>query len=391
MRIDLPLRFRVASGVIAIVFSLCVTVIVVSYGNGYFDSGYKISAVFDRSTPGLYPGSTVKVRGITIGTVNSIKLQPDGRALVTMFMKPDSKVADTAVASIEPLSIFGPKYINVQQGAHELSGSYIADGGKIAQTKAPLEFTETLAKATALFAKIDTKELITVLHAVADGVSGMGPNIAATIDNTKILSDVLDKHTGDTDKLLTDLAAVSSTLAGRGDELTSAAANLHQVLPEIYAQPDQVTALLDSVTQIAKQVADVVGNPAFDPTVSGLSQLIGTLNTQRQNIPALLDTLNLFFSELADIIRVPGPDGSLLGALRGQTGQDLCDIIFSFSLCPAAVASSPAVNTLAAVLPTAARPAAQMSTLAAGGPVADTAKQLIDALQLRALSRSGAS
>jgi phospholipid/cholesterol/gamma-HCH transport system substrate-binding protein len=334
VRIDLPLRFRIVSGLIAIVVMLCFAVVVVNYGNGYFDPGYKLTAVFDRSTPGLYPGSTVKVRGISIGTVNSIKLQPDGRALVTLFMKPDSKVADTAVASIEPLSIFGPKYVNIQQGAHELTGGYLATGAAIKQTTAPLEFTETLAKATALFSKIDTKELITVLHAVADGVSGMGPNIASTIDNTKTLTDVIAKHTGDTDKLLTDLATVTAALASRGDELTTTAANLNQVLPEIASQPDRVSALLDGITKVSKQVADVIGNPAFDPTVSGLSELIGTINAQRQNVPALLDALNLFFGELSDIIRVAGPDSVLMGALRGQASNDLCAVVVGSLSCP---------------------------------------------------------
>src|SRR6266853_6746081 len=97
---DVPYRERIITGVIAMIIFLALTTFVIQYSNGALAHGYKVQAVFTRAGQGLATGNDVKIRGVTVGTVKSIRLASSGsNVMVTMFLKPGTKVADTATVT----------------------------------------------------------------------------------------------------------------------------------------------------------------------------------------------------------------------------------------------------------------------------------------------------
>ncbi|XVQ09130.1 MlaD family protein [Spirillospora sp. CA-255316] len=58
----------------------------------------------------------VKVRGVTVGKVESVALAPDGRVRVRLRVERDVRVPRGAQARIDPVSIFGPKEISLDLG-----------------------------------------------------------------------------------------------------------------------------------------------------------------------------------------------------------------------------------------------------------------------------------
>src|SRR6266851_3528278 len=103
---EIPYRERFITGLIAIIVFLGLTTFVIQYSNGALAHGYKVQAVFTRAGQGLVTGNDVKIRGVTVGTVKSIKLASSGsNVVVTMFLKPGTKVADTATVTVDPLSV----------------------------------------------------------------------------------------------------------------------------------------------------------------------------------------------------------------------------------------------------------------------------------------------
>ena len=133
---DTPRRVLVCLGAVVAVFVTSVAVVLVAYGRGYYDGGYQVTAVFPASAQGLFTdgGSEVKMRGVGIGTVAGIELLPDGRARFRLLLKKDARLASTASASIEPLSLFGPKFIEIVPGAGEANGPFLAPGAEPGST-----------------------------------------------------------------------------------------------------------------------------------------------------------------------------------------------------------------------------------------------------------------
>ncbi len=366
MRDDLPLRFRVGFAVSSVILIAGLATVAVQYGNGYFDDGYEITAVFDQSTQGLDTQSDVKLRGINVGTVESIQLRPDGRAEVTLFIQQGMRIPDTAVGSIEPLSIFGPKFIRLVPGEHELDGPYLAHGEELVETTPPVEFTQVLGNATRLLEGIDPEELVTVIRTVADGVSGLGPELASLLDDTDVLVDIASRHTADTQQFLTDLAALARTLADHGDELVAGSRDLHEVLPALGAGSDELGELLDGLARVSGSVAGLLDGhrPELDATLTALFAVGDTLAAEQEHVVELVSSLDTFFGTLADIIRLPGPHNTMIGALGGPIPENPCAL---FDPCPLDLIGlggpelAPTAETAAAATP---------ATAAAGGAAA---------------------
>jgi phospholipid/cholesterol/gamma-HCH transport system substrate-binding protein len=368
---DLPRRFRAAFGCIGALLLLAGGTVAVRYGQGYFEDGYELTATFPSSSQGLFTdgASDVKMRGLNIGTVRGIELLDDGRARITLFIDEGVEVPDTAVASIEPLSVFGPKFIRIQPGAHEGTDRVLGPDDEIPETIAAVELTDILASATELFADIDPEDLITILDTVAEGVSGLGPEIGRTIDASAELLAVGARHADDIRQTLVDLALLSTTLAEHADDALAITDDLALVLPVLTEDPDRIGDLLDATSAISGSFADLLQDNAaeIDTSIAAVATFIAGVDARADEVPAFIELIGSFFGRLSDVIRFDAPAGKQMGGLRGFIALDACLV---YGLCPAGPARGADLAAMAASAPTPADPGPfhAMISLLVGAP-----------------------
>lgn len=347
---SVPERFRVGFGLAGALAIAGLITVVLSYGQGSFDKGYDVSAVFPSSSQGLFTdgGSAVKLRGLNVGEVSGIELLPDGRARVTMFIHEGIRVPDSAMASIEPLSVFGPKFVRLEPGDHETSGPFLRDGDEIGRTQTQRELTDILAATTELFDHVDPMDIVITIDAIAEGTSGLGPQIGNTIDASGALAAVAAKHADDIRQFLGDVALLSGTYAAHGDDILSVGANLDTLVDAAFDEPDRLEQLLDVTTGISSTFAKLLRDNAdeLDTTIRSVGSFIADISVEADKIPELIDMLGTFFGRLADVIRFDGPAGTRMAALRGFISLDLCLV---YGVCPlgAAAAGSAAPSDVA--------------------------------------------
>lgn len=334
---DLPRRLRVAVGWTGFVLLAGLTVVALRYGTGYFDGGYDLYATFPSSSQGLYTdgGSDVKLRGVDIGTVAGIDLQDDGRVRVKLQIDPGIEVPNTVVASIEPLSVFGPKFIRLLPDAREDTGAPLREGDEIAETLAPVELTDILASATELFEEVDPNDLVTIFRTIADGVGGLGDEIGRTIDNSGALLEVGARHVDDTRRFLADLAALATTLADHADDARSITDDLATVLPVLADDPGRVDELLDATSAISGSFADLIeqNGEELDATIRAVATFIDGVATRAEEIPDFLHLIDSFFGRLSDVIRFDAPGSKQMAGLRGFIALDPC-LVYGVCLLP---------------------------------------------------------
>ena len=325
---DLPRSLRAACGLAGAVLLAGLTVVALRYGTGYFDGGYDIYATFPSSSQGLYTdgGSDVKLRGVDIGTVAGIELQGDGQVRVRLRIDPGKEVPNTVVASIEPLSVFGPKFVRLLPDAREDTGDALEEGDEVAETLAPVELTDILASATELFDAVDPNDLVTIFRTLADGVGGLGPEIGRTIDASAELLEIGARHADDTRRFLSDLAALSTTLAEHADDARSITDDLAEVLPVLNEQPGRLDELLDATTAISGSFADLLEDNAeeLDATIRAVATFIDGVHLRSDQIPEFLHLIDSFFGRLTDVIRFDGPGSAQMAGLRGFIALDPC-------------------------------------------------------------------
>lgn len=298
-------------------------------GSTYYD------ATFGRAGQGLDPGkSEVKIRGIAVGTVDDITLDDNGKVNVRIRVDKGVKIAESAEATVEPVSVFGPKDLSVDQGAKELTGPYLADGGRITKTHDPQELSDTAWPTYRLTKAINPDDVETILHTFGAGLSGQGPALRRTIDNGAIVVDATYKDRAAIQSLLADINGLSGTLASRGDTISRFTGDFNRLSQAINERPDKVTQLLDQSSRLGQTLGT-----NLEQHGRNLGRLVDTgggladaLNDQRRNIPVLLDSLNGFFALLSQIIRIPGPEGTLIAQARDDLPLDICQIFID--VCP---------------------------------------------------------
>jgi phospholipid/cholesterol/gamma-HCH transport system substrate-binding protein len=171
MNKDLSSDVLATIGAIAVVFTLAVSVVLVRYGEGYFEPTYELSAVFPTSAQGVFTdgGTDVKMRGVNVGSVTGVELLEDGRARIRMAIDEGVEVPATVAARLEPLSVFGPKFVSLVPEPGPTRGQLLAGGDEIAQATVGRELTGVLADATSLLNRVDTQDVIEIFDAVSTG------------------------------------------------------------------------------------------------------------------------------------------------------------------------------------------------------------------------------
>ncbi|SEG81453.1 phospholipid/cholesterol/gamma-HCH transport system substrate-binding protein [Thermomonospora echinospora] len=198
--------------------------------------GTRLTADFAGAGQSLTTASPVKLRGVTVGRISRIELAPDGGARLTLRIDHGVRIPDTVTASLEPESVFGPKFLNLLPGPHEATGPFLADGAHIARTSESLDLTSMLGDAEAVLAAIDPQDVAVIVDALGQGLGSSGPNLAGLVRQTGTLVDVAHRQRGRARTMLSDLARLAR-LRGVGADLSTTAASSVALLDTLTAGP----------------------------------------------------------------------------------------------------------------------------------------------------------
>lgn len=337
MNKDLTSNTLAAIGAIAVVFTAAVSVVLLRYGEGYFEPTYELTAVFPTSTQGVFTdgGTDVKMRGVNVGTVTGVELLDDGRARLSFAIDDGVEVPATVAARLEPLSVFGPKFVSLIPDRGPTGGDLLSGGDEIASATVRSELTGVLADTTSLLARVDTLEVVEIFDAVSTGLNGRGDEIGKTIDGATTLVGIADAHRDDLNRFLPDLAGLSSTVAARSSTFLDRIDTYQTVADLVGGRDAEVAALLDGAATIARRSGTLLDDAAveFDLTVRAVADVMTSIYAERELVPSSLDAVGAFFDMLGAGMRLPGPDGKKLTALKGFITADLC-LVYGICLLP---------------------------------------------------------
>lgn len=209
----------------------------------------------------LTPGSDVKVKGVVVGEVRSVRTD-GGVASLDLALEPDlvDQVPDNVTARLLPKTLFGERYVALQVPAHPAAP--IQAGAVIGQDRSSsaIEISKVL------------DDLMPVLQAVQP------------------------------QKLGGTLTALSQALDGRGKQLgqvlTEADSYLRQLAPSL---PD-LDADLDALAHVADTYTTVA--PDFLHALSDLTTTSKTLVDQRSQLDTLYSVVTTTSVDLGSFLRV---------------------------------------------------------------------------------------
>jgi phospholipid/cholesterol/gamma-HCH transport system substrate-binding protein len=322
--------FRVLSGLIAVLLATSTVVLGGKLAYGASNPVYHVTGTFSSAGQGLLPGSDVKIHGVNIGKVSSIKLV-DGRARIRLTIKKSETIPVASEAVIRPKTLFGEKFIDVDPGATEATGPFLRDGDTIKKTQGGFEVERVLTDLYPILKEINPEELGTILDELARGGVGVGSNVNHALQSLTVFASGQAKHVGDTQRFLDDLAALSDTLAAHADEAVAATRDAHDVLPSLNAHASEFTDLLRNTSRLSGDLADVLeaNKGLLTKAVTQGGKTLDVVDAQKQRLPAVIIGLRQFLQTLAEAgTGVPYGDGALAKiklVLGGECQQLLAD------------------------------------------------------------------
>ncbi len=220
----------------------------------------QLKAVFD-DVAGLDDESAVRIAGVRKGHVTAIKVQPDGRAVVTMTVDDDVPLHSNAVAKVANLGLLGEKYIELDPGSPQ--APILADGDITLPGVQPASFDDVTDQVAAI--ANDVKAITTSMRAVMAGPTGQ-QRLEEIVENVRLVTADM--------RLL-----VASNRANVDATMGNARAITEQLRVEI-------PRLADSIDRMAQQMSGTVGDNRADvrQVVSNMRGLSADLRVTADNL-----------------------------------------------------------------------------------------------------------
>ena len=322
-------RQNVLTGAIALLLLIGAITVGVSAAFGAFDGGYELTGRFDAAGQGLLPGSDVKVRGVDVGEVDSIELI-DNEAEITLRINDGQKIPSDAVATIRAKTLFGEKFVDLGvTDTDEADGPFFEDGDRLERTEGGFELEQVLTDLHPVLQAVDGEELMTVITNLAEGGRGLGEEINRTLVNGAEVNEVFAENADLTAEFLQDLAALSGELADSADDLLAIADAGNAALPILNEGEDELITILQQAGRLSNDVADLLlaNQPFVDASLGDGSRAVQELFDQRDQVIPLVIGLRQYLQTLTEVIRIDLGDGTLMAAVKGIFGSEVCGLV----------------------------------------------------------------
>ena len=262
------------------------------------DHPYRVTVQF-ADVLDLVPQAAVKVNDVVVGRVESIGLGgPDGwTAQVVLAVNGDVALPADAVASLRQSSLLGEKFVELA-APEAPSADKLADGATITadRTNRHTEVEEVFGALSLLLNGGGIGQLRTINRELSDVLTGNEPRIRAFLSNVDELVTNLDNHRGDITAALDGLNKLSTTLAGRADQIKGALTDLTPGLRSLAEQRTALVTMLQSLDTLSGVAVDTINRSRDDMVadLKALAPVLGRLAEAGQNLPQALEILPTF-------------------------------------------------------------------------------------------------
>jgi phospholipid/cholesterol/gamma-HCH transport system substrate-binding protein len=275
-------------------------------------SDRKVTAHFTE-TIGIYPGSDVRVLGVKVGTIESVK--PRGETVeVVMSYEPKYKIPADAMAVIVPPSVVSDRYV-------QLTPAYTGGPVMKDRTDLPVDRTSTPVELDQIYKSLDDLNvalgpeganrdgaLSRLLKVGRMNLDGQGKKLNTTLRNASKAVKTLSDGRQDLFGTITNLQQFTTALAQSDAQVRQFNGQLASVSEQLAGERNELGAALRSLSLALAQVASFVRENRTElvSNVEGLTKITGILVKQKdalaqvlEQAPLALGNLNLAYNPSA--------------------------------------------------------------------------------------------
>ncbi|HEX2233634.1 MAG TPA: MlaD family protein [Thermoleophilaceae bacterium] len=290
-------------------------------------SAYTVKATFINAGQ-LVKGNPVQSGGVAIGTVDQIKITPDGQAEITLKIKDEHtplRVGTHATIRQFSLSGIANRYVDLRLPEGD-GGEEIADGGRIGTDR-----TSTAVDLDQLFNTLDPetrKSLQDFFKGSARQWSGRGNQAAKgfeylnpALSTSRRLFNELTRDTPVLERFLVDSSRLVTALAERRDDLAGLIGNLNETTGALAARKTELAQAIENLPPFMRQANSTFVDLRFtldevDPLVEASKPVARRLGPFLNQARAFAAGAEPTVRDLSKTIRKRGRRNDLIELLR---------------------------------------------------------------------------
>ena len=307
---------------------------------------FHVAADFAQSG-GIFVGSEVSYRGVTVGRVDNLRLSSDGVVVEAKIERGVKIPKDTKVV-VENRSAVGEQYLDFQPRSE--GGEVLADGDTIPRkdTQYPLRVDTLLLDLDRTVNSVDRDDLSTVVDELGDGFADGGKDLQRLIDSGDALTKAATEALPETKKLLDDGRIVLDTQRDTSGEIKVFASNFADLADTLKASDGDLRLVLDRGVVASKELETLIRD-----NQGNLAALLANLITVGQVTTARVDGIQQLLVTYPDVVAggytvVPG-DGTAHFGLALAQEPHVCEAGYGGTkrTNPKTTTNLPPVNTSA--------------------------------------------
>jgi phospholipid/cholesterol/gamma-HCH transport system substrate-binding protein len=310
-----PARIAAIAGLAVVVIALAI----VLFGGS---SGHKYTLVFQNAGQ-LVPDNQVLIGGSPVGSVESIDLSDENLAEVHVEVSQELHEGSTAVIRATSLSGVANHYVSISPGPN--SNPALEDGAELglASTTTPVDIDQLFNT----FPPAVRKGLSNFIKGNAEIYSGQGENannaykyFGPALNRVSAFAGELNADQRLFEKFILSSSKLSTTVAARGEELSSAISNANTAFNAVASQNVALDQTLHRLPPVMRQANTTFVN--LRAALDDLDPLVETAKPATRNLAP-------FLAELRPVVQkfIPVTRNLRLTVARPGKANDLAELL----------------------------------------------------------------
>lgn len=228
--------------------------------------GYYVVTMDLPETGGLFPGSDVTYRGVSVGRVGALDLTDTGVRARLHIDDSAPKIPADLRAVVANLSAVGEEYVDLRPATGD--GPYLAAGDRIPSTatQVPPPVTDLLTNVDDLAASVPLDSLRTVVDELGNAFQGRGEDLQRLLDTGGDLVQAANEANPRTSRLVFDGQTVLRTQRDEGAALLSFARSARLLAGQLDGSDTDLRRLITAAPPAATQFSGLLRD--LDPSLS---------------------------------------------------------------------------------------------------------------------------
>lgn len=285
-----------------------------------FISPTKTYAAQFANATGLQAGDDVRVAGISVGAVDSIKVEQD-HVVVRFSIEDDIELGSTSGASIELATVLGSLFLQVESAG---PGTLAEDATiPLNRTSVPFTLIGVFNKVGEQVIKTDLPTFQRSLKQLAATLEGISPkDVSSALRGITRISTAITSRQSQISKLIADANTIFKTLSGKRDSIVRLMSDSDTFVRMLNDRRDAVNSLLRNTAQLSNQVTVLIkrNGAKLGAVLDDLDKVTGVLADDSTQLTRAISMLGQFSTNITNAAGSgPWVDLLLVTALHPDT------------------------------------------------------------------------